>query len=64
MTKLLCMTLVLVAGIASITTMQLYALSQGINGTLYSLSLMMVAVLVAGFCGFRIKDVFDWWKGR
>lgn len=64
MAKLLCTTVVLVAGITAITTMQLYALSQGVNGTLFSLSLVVIGGLVAGFCGFKLKDALDWWKGR
>ena len=64
MTKLLCMTLVLVVGIAAITVMQMHALEHGIDGTLYFLSAVVVAGLVAGFCGFSLKEALDWWKGR
>ncbi len=39
---------------ACITVMQLYALSQGINGTLFSVSVATVAALGAGFAGFGI----------
>ena len=64
MSKLIVMGLVLVVGIYSITTMQMHALDHGVNGTVYILSIMIVGSLVAGFCGFKIKEVFDWWKGR
>ena len=64
MAKLICMTVVFAVGAYSITTMQMHALDHGINGTLYILSIMVVGSLVAGFCGFRLKEVFDWWKGR
>ena len=37
-----------------ITVMQVYALSQGIDGTLFSVSVATVAALGAGFAGFRI----------
>ena len=62
MARLICTTLVLIVGIAAITTMQLYALSQGINGTLYSLSLVVVGGLIAGFGGFSLKEALSWWK--
>lgn len=37
-----------------ITVMQLYALSQGVNGTLFSVTVASLAALGAGFAGFRI----------
>jgi len=37
-----------------ITVMQIYALSQGLNGTLFSVSIATLAALGAGFAGFRI----------
>jgi len=37
-----------------ITVMQIYALSQGLNGTLFSVSVATLAALGAGFAGFRI----------
>ena len=37
-----------------ITGMQVYALSQDVNGTLFSLSVATLAALGAGFAGFRI----------
>lgn len=37
-----------------ITVLQLYALSQGVNGTLYSVSVGSIAALAAGFAGFRL----------
>jgi len=37
-----------------ITVMQVYALSQGIDGTLFSVSVATVAALGAGFAGFRV----------
>ena len=64
MARLLCTTLVLVTGVAAITTMQLYALSQGVDGTLFSLTLVVIGGLVAGFCGFSIREALDWWKAR
>jgi hypothetical protein len=38
-----------------IAGLDLYALSQGINGTLYSVSVASIAALAAGFAGFKIK---------
>ena len=64
MVRLICMTIVLTVGVASITTMGLYALSQGVNGILLSFNLVVVAGLVSGFCGFRLKEVLDWWRGE
>lgn len=47
--------LILLAWVAFlITVMQLYALSQGVNGTLFSVSVATVAALGAGFAGIRI----------
>ncbi len=37
-----------------ITVMQVYALSQGVNGALFSVSVATVAALAAGAAGFRI----------
>ncbi len=37
-----------------ITVMQLYALSQDVNGTLFSVSVATVAALAAGAAGFRV----------
>lgn len=37
-----------------IVALDLYALSQGVNGTLFSLSVATLAALGAGFAGFRI----------
>lgn len=63
MSKLL-PSLVLLAGIASITTMQINALNHGVNGTVYTMSVVTVGGLVAGFCGFKLKDVLDWWRDK
>lgn len=52
------------AGIASLTTMQLYALSQGINGTLFIMSAATVAAIVAGYCGFKVRDVWERWRDK
>jgi hypothetical protein len=38
-----------------IAALDLYALSQGINGTLFSVSVASIAALGAGFAGFKIK---------
>ena len=38
-----------------IAGLDLYALSQGINGTLYSASIAAIAALAAGFAGFHVK---------
>ena len=64
MSRLIITGLVLTVGIYAITKMQMHALSHGVDGTLYMLSIGAVAGLVAGFCGFSLKEVFDWWKGR
>lgn len=37
-----------------IAALQLYALSQGVNGTLFSVSVATIAALAAGFAGFRV----------
>ncbi len=37
-----------------ITALDLYALSQGVNGTLFSATIATLAALGAGFAGFRI----------
>ena len=37
-----------------IAGLDLYALSQGVNGTLFSASIAAIAGLAAGFAGFRI----------
>ena len=54
----------LVTGVVSITVMQMHALDHGINGTLYTLSVLTVGGLIAGFCGFKLKDVISWWRDR
>ena len=47
--------LILLIWVASlITVLDLYALSQGVNGTLFSATLATLAALGAGFAGFRI----------
>ncbi len=38
-----------------IAGLDLYALSQGVNGTLYSVSVASIAALAAGFAGFRLR---------
>ena len=38
-----------------IAGLDLYALSQGVNGTLFSVSVATIAALAGGFAGFRIK---------
>jgi cytochrome c-type biogenesis protein CcmE len=40
---------------ALIAALQLYALSQGVDGTLFSVSVAAIAALAAGFAGFKIK---------
>ena len=37
-----------------ITVLELYALSQGVDGMLFSLSIGAIMTVVAGFAGFRI----------
>ena len=37
-----------------IAALDLYALSQGVNGTLFSASIATIAALGAGFAGFRV----------
>ena len=64
MSKLVVTGLVLTVGIYAITKAQMHALDHGVDGTIYSLYLVVVAGLIAGFCGFSLKEVFDWWKGR
>jgi len=64
MSKLIITGIVLAVGIVAITAMQMHALDHGINGTLYVLSVVTVGGLVSGFCGFSLKEVLDWWKGR
>ena len=44
----------IVSSASLITVMQIYALSQGIDGTLFSVSVATVAALGAGFAGFRV----------
>lgn len=39
---------------ACITILDLYALSRGVNGTLFSVSVATIAALGAGFAGFGI----------
>ena len=48
-------------GATLIAILDLYALSQGINGTLYMASIATIAALVSGFAGFKLKD---WWRKR
>lgn len=38
-----------------ITVLELYALSQGINGTYFSLSLGAIGMLAGGFAGFKVR---------
>jgi len=38
-----------------IAVLELYALSQGVNGTYFSLSLGAIGMLAGGFAGFKIK---------
>ena len=64
MSKLIITGIVLAVGVIAITRMQMHALDHGIDGTLYILSVVTVGGLVSGFCGFSLKEVFDWWKGR
>ena len=64
MSKLVITGLVLAVGVYAITKMQMHALDHGVDGTLYTLSIVTVGGLVAGFRGFSIKEVFDWWRGR
>ncbi len=44
-----------------ITILDLYALSQGINGTLFAATIASLAALGAGFAGFKLSD---WWRKR
>jgi len=37
-----------------IAMLDLYALSQGVNGTLFSASIATIAALAASFAGFRV----------
>lgn len=37
-----------------IAALDLYALSQGVNGTLFSASIATIAALAASFAGFRV----------
>ena len=53
MTKLPALILLLFSA-ACITVLDLYALSQGVNGTLFSASIAAIAALAAGFAGFGI----------
>ena len=64
MSRLVITGLVLVVGVIALTIAQMHALDHGIDGTIYSLYLLVVAGLVSGFCGFSIKEALDWWKGR
>lgn len=38
-----------------ISVLELYALSKGVNGTFFSLSVGAIGMLAGGFAGFRIK---------
>ncbi len=64
MSRLVITGLVLMAGIYAIVKMQMNALDHGVDGTLYTLSIGAIMGLVAGFCGFSLKEVLDWWRGR
>ncbi len=55
---------VALAGIASLTTLQFYALSKGINGTMFIMTAATIAAIVAGFCGFKIRDVWERWRDK
>ena len=48
-------TLVVIVAIVSITTLDLYALHRGIDGTLFAAALAAIGALVGGFCGFTLK---------
>jgi len=39
---------------ACITILDLYALSRGVNGTLFSASIATIAALAASFAGFKV----------
>jgi len=47
--------IVVIVGIVGAVVLDLYALSQGVNGTLFSATLAFIGMLVGGFCGFTIK---------
>ena len=47
--------IVVIVGIVGAVVLDLYALSQGVNGTLFSATLAFIGMLVGGFCGFAIK---------
>lgn len=49
---------VVVVGVIGITVLELYALHKGIDGAMLSLSFAGIAALVAGFCGFKLPDIF------
>ncbi|MDY6834202.1 MAG: hypothetical protein SVY53_05305 [Chloroflexota bacterium] len=49
-------TIILCVGIGSITIMECVALSNGINGTLFTAAIGTVAALIGGALGIRIKS--------
>ena len=53
MTKLPAMVLVVIVGIVSVMVLDLYALSQGQNGTMFGATLGAIGLMVGGFCGFK-----------
>lgn len=44
-----------------IAGLEAYALSQGVNGTFFSVSVAAIVALGAGFAGFQVND---WWRRR
>ena len=47
--------LVVIVGIVGAVVLDLYALSQGVNGTMYAATLAFIGALVGGFCGFTFR---------
>jgi len=51
-------TAVAITGIICLTALEGFALYQGVNGTVLSAVVMVIAGLVGGAVGFKVKDVF------
>lgn len=46
--------LVASTGVIGIVILDLYALSQGVDGTLFAGAVATIAAIIGGFCGFTI----------
>jgi len=50
--------IVVVVAIVSISTLEGIALHEGIDGTLLVPVVAAIVAVTAGFCGFKVRDIF------